>query len=110
MTGQTAYASSNTTIKEAILNSINNLKVNHNPFYEAAKNNTTFALNMLQDGIVSLAVVNLVFGLHSLLLTVAGGYIVYKTVKHGIAEFKRYTDEKEKIRKLNKEYRAKNNK
>ncbi len=98
MTGQNT--ANNVTLKDIINNSINNLKVNHSKFYESAKNNTLFALNMAQDGIISLAVVNLVFSIPSLLFSLGAGYVLYKTVKHGIAEFKRYSSEKEKIKKM----------
>lgn len=61
---------------------IANLNYNERRIYELAKANTRLVTNTLGHVFVAAGVINLALSAGSLLLVLAGGYIVVKTIKH----------------------------
>ncbi len=78
--------------------SIKNLKVNEKKIYELSKSGTELVLNVAGHGLVALAVTNLAFATNQIFLVAACGFVLVKSIQHGIKTTKELLKERNKIR------------
>lgn len=86
------------TTQQKASTSIKNLKVNEKKIYETTKSGTELVLNVAGHGVLAFAITNLAFATNQIFLLAACGFVLVKTIQHGIKSTKELLKEKNKIR------------
>lgn len=76
--------------------SIKNLKVNEKKIYESTKSGTELVLNVAGHGLIAVAVTNLALATNQIFLLAACGFVLVKSIQHGIKSTKELLKERKK--------------